>query len=142
MSDIDYYQKYLKYKKKYIDLKNDLNGGYRKKTQPKTEPKPPQKTPQEIQQENIDIIKRHLSNFKKILEIKIKQGTPREETHQNFIEAINKLNEDLDNFNNKDNDKKDKIKKNLNEILDHVKSINDISQTNIEKTIEAKEQLN
>jgi hypothetical protein len=31
MSDIDYYQKYLKYKTKYLDLKNDIDGGAKKK---------------------------------------------------------------------------------------------------------------
>ena len=31
MSDIDYYQKYLKYKTKYLDLKNDIDGGMFKK---------------------------------------------------------------------------------------------------------------
>tara|TARA_B100000524_G_C23650447_1_gene369959 strand:- start:775 stop:1272 length:498 start_codon:yes stop_codon:yes gene_type:complete len=33
MSDIDYYQKYLKYKTKYLDLKNDIDGGAKKKKQ-------------------------------------------------------------------------------------------------------------
>tara|TARA_A100001015_G_C14450976_1_gene504121 strand:- start:84 stop:554 length:471 start_codon:yes stop_codon:yes gene_type:complete len=156
MSDIDYYQKYLKYKKKYIDLKNDLNGSGRfsksikknfflnpnKESQQKIQQEFKQKTPQEIQQENIDIIKKHLSYFKKILEIKIKQGTPQKETHQYFIEAISKLNIYLDNFNNLDVDNKNNIIRDLYNILNHVNSINNISQTNIEKTIEAAGNLN
>ncbi len=35
MSDIDYYQKYLKYKTKYLDLKNDIDGGAKEMTKDK-----------------------------------------------------------------------------------------------------------
>ena len=34
MSDNHYYHKYLKYKKKYLDLKNDIDGGMNRSNLP------------------------------------------------------------------------------------------------------------
>ena len=131
-------------------MKNDLNGGFRKKSQKKTEPKPPQKTPQEIQQENIDIIKKHLSYFKSILETKIrnKLDQNKKDSYNRNINEISKLiDTDLDNF----NDKKNEIIDGLNSILNDVEIMNNHETVPeiknkiinlIKKTIEAAGKLN